>query len=128
MPTACTASAAASTLPGPTGKPAARSALPKCMRFSSNRPLPALSEGLVGALMAFRRSARGGELGAHLIQYSGRLATLNLRDVVLIFEQHAQCVVDRFRRECEHIELGERMRPVDGLGNEIGRASCRERV
>src|SRR5690349_2487871 len=106
MPTACTASVAASTFPGPTGKPAVRSALPKCMRFSSSLPLPGLSEGLTEAFMVFRRSARRGELGAHLLEDPGRLAALNLRDVVLVLEQHAQCVVDRFRREREHVKLG----------------------
>src|SRR5205814_710847 len=117
MPTACTASVAASTLPGPIGKPAARSVLPKCMRFSSSRPLPGLSEGLAESFMAFRRSARGGELGTHLLEDPGRLAALNLCYVILVLEQHAQCVVDRFRREREHVQLGECMCPVDSFGN-----------
>src|SRR5689334_1084278 len=117
MPTACTASVAASTLPGPTGKPAARSALPKCMTFSSSRPPPGLSEGLAEAFMVFRRSARRSEFGAHLLEDPGRLAALNFRDVVLVLEQHAQRVVDCFRREREHVQLGKCMRPVDGLGN-----------
>ena len=38
-------------------------------------------------------------------------------DVILVFEQHAQGVVDRMRGQLEHVELHQRLGPVDRLGD-----------
>ena len=38
-------------------------------------------------------------------------------DVVLVFQQHAQRVVDRLGIEVERVQLRQRRRPVDGLGD-----------
>src|SRR5262245_16401055 len=105
MPTASTASMAASTLPGPIGRPAARSVRAKYMTLARSWPATA-------APLLCR-----GELLLHLGEQALRLRALDLGDVVLVFEQHAQRVVDRLGRQRQHVELRERMGPVDGLGD-----------
>src|SRR5881227_2795165 len=132
MPTASTAATASSTLPGPTGSPAARKVRPKCIRLATSRPsapsptLPRLrgresaasaagGSGLTGT--GSRLARGGGDLGLDLIEELGRLAALDAGDVVLVFEQHAQGVVDRLRRQFQHVELHQGLSPVDRLGD-----------
>src|ERR1700676_1723449 len=50
MPTASTAATASSSLPGPTGSPAARKVRAKCIRLATSRP----SEGAVSAPVLLR--------------------------------------------------------------------------
>src|ERR1700722_686630 len=112
MPTALTAATASMTLPGPTGSPAARNVRAKCIRLATSRP--SCSESLATTSRPVRR---GSELGFDLIEQPRRLAALDARDVVLVFEQHAQRVVDRVGGQFEHVELHQRLGPVDGLGD-----------
>src|SRR3546814_10213684 len=56
-----------------------------------------------------------GELQLHIAEQPGRLAALDLGDVVLVLQQHAEGVVDCLRVQRDLVELGERFRPVDGL-------------
>src|SRR5712691_1406196 len=58
MPTASTAATASSTLPGPTGNPAARNVRPKCIRLASSRPSACDAEG---EAIEFTTRQRGGE-------------------------------------------------------------------
>src|SRR5215831_145792 len=99
---------ASRTLPGPTGRPAARSVRAKCMMFSPRRPVGS-EAGVTGLTRG------GGELGLHLVEDVGGLAAADLGDIVLVLQQHAQSVVDRLRIECDAVELDQRVRPVDGL-------------
>src|SRR5258708_18622565 len=102
MPTVSTALSASITRPGPMGSPAARKVRAKNMRFSRRRP------GI--ALAPFLRR----QLVLHLKQQIGRLAAADARDVVLVFEQHAQGIVDRLGIEGDLVELDQRLGPVDG--------------
>src|SRR5258708_33545133 len=103
MPTVSTALSASITRPGPMGSPAARKVRAKNMRFSRRRPGIALNPLL-------RR-----QLVLDLLQQVGRLAAADAGDVVLIFEQHPQGIVDRLRIEGDLVELDQRLRPIDGL-------------
>src|SRR6266850_2382879 len=139
MPTASTAATASSTLPGPTGSPAARKVRAKCIRLATSRPslacagagnphplaapTPSLprkrGRGFIGVrrsktlprgrgregpalkaregggpMLKSRLSGRGGDLGLDLLQKARRLAALNPGDVVLVFQQDAERVVD----------------------------------
>src|SRR5208282_452291 len=62
-------------------------------------------------------SYRSGGLGLDLLQQPGGLAAVQPGDVVLILEQHAQGIVDRVRGQLEHVELHQRLGPVDRLGD-----------
>src|SRR5262249_57495774 len=106
MPTVLTASTASMTLPGPTGSPAVRKVRAKCIRLASSRP--AGSDLVVGTCTVCR-------LGLDLPENARGFAAVQPGDVVLIFEQHAQRVVDRVRRQFEHVELHQGFRPVDRL-------------
>src|SRR5262249_38028459 len=97
---------ASRTLPGPTGRPVARSVRAKCMMFSPRRPA-----GSEAGVMGLTRG--GGELGLHLVEDVGGLAAADLGDVVLVLQQHAQGVIDRLRIEGHAVELDEGIRPVD---------------
>ena len=103
-PTARTASSASSTLPGPIGNPAARSARAKYMMLAKGRPPsgavaePSMQPLAASSAFTWAEQALG-------------FAALDLGDVVLVFEQHAERIVDRFRRQRQHIELRQRMRP-----------------
>src|ERR1041385_4243683 len=163
MPIASTAATASSTLPGPTGSPAARKVRPKCIRVATSRPsdceppgalsnwpplrtaAPALTPTLSpqagrgrslrsgsarplspsygardrvrGGCLSSLLARGGGDLGLDLIEQLGRLAALDAGDVVLVFEQHAQGVVDRLRRQLQDVELHQGLGPVDRLGD-----------
>src|SRR5216683_525464 len=116
MPIAPTAATASMTLPGPTGSPAARNVRAKCIRLASSRPgsaparpspsrwrgslpLPACGEraGVRGSSVTISRPRRGG-LGLDLLQEPGGFAAVQAGDVVLVFEQDTQRVVDRDRK------------------------------
>src|SRR3954453_15812262 len=101
MPTACNASTALITLPGPTGSPAARKVRAKCITLAINRP------SVFGATAArMSRLARGGgDFGLDLVEQLGGLAALNAGDVVLILQQDAERVVDDIRRQLSRILL-----------------------
>ena len=57
------------------------------------------------------------QLRAHLVDQLLRLGAFEARDVVLILEQHAERVGDGRRIERDHVELGQRRRPVERLGD-----------
>src|SRR5437879_13332122 len=108
MPTVRTASTAASTLPGPIGSPAARNVRAKYIRLA--RRWPDISGDP-------RSIAGGGELRLDLGEQAQGLAALDLADVILVFQQDAKRVVDRLGRQRQHVELHQRLRPVDRLGH-----------
>src|SRR6516225_3500633 len=110
------ASTASMTLPGPTGSPAARNVRAKCIRLASSRPSRCRCGGMRGSLVTGSSLHHGG-LGLDLLEYAGGLATVQSGDVVLVFEQHTQGVVDRMRVQLEHIELHQGVGPVDRLGD-----------
>ena len=56
-----------------------------------------------------------GQVGLDLRQDGRRLAALHPGDVVLIFEQHPERVVDGLGVETDPVQLHQRPRPVDGL-------------
>src|SRR3954453_16180493 len=102
------------TRPGPTGRPAARSARAKCMTLRAKGP------PLGPSPMGSSCNASGpGPAQAHvdLAQDLGGLAALDLEDVVLVLEERAQRVVDDGGRELERVEGGERPGPVQRLGH-----------
>ena len=133
MPTVLTAATASMTLPGPTGSPAARNVRAKCIRLASSRPLgsgmavaaPHPPAARVPPSPRMRGEGWGegpvaacpGGLGLHLIEDAGGFAAVQAGDVVLVFEQHAQGVVDRVRRQLEYVELHQGFGPVDRLGD-----------
>src|SRR5690348_6905383 len=114
-PTASTAATASSTLPGPTGIPAARKVRAKCIRLATSRP-SGFSEAAacIGLLLL---AGGGGDFGLDLFEQFRRLAALDARDVVLVFEEDAQRVVDRLRCQFERVQLHQRLGPVDRLGD-----------
>src|SRR5207245_1884791 len=59
----------------------------------------------------------GGGLGFDLLQQTSGFAAMQPGNVVLVFEQHPQGVVDRVRVEFEHVELHQRLGPIDRLGD-----------
>src|SRR6516165_5496678 len=61
--------------------------------------------------------SRRRNFGLDLLQEPSGFAAVQPRDVVLVFEQHAEGVVDRMRRQLEHVELHQRLGPVDRLGD-----------
>ena len=83
--------------------PLLRNGAPPLPRFAAERT-PAWE-----AVLFHLAQRLGGDVGLHLAQDLGRFRALQALDVVLVFQQNAQ-------------------RVVDGLGIEVGRASCRERV
>src|SRR5579871_3541041 len=101
-----TARSASITWPGPTGMPAARRMRANCMMLSTSLPFTGRSaERLLG------------ELGAHGIEQLHGFGALQAGDVVLVFEQHAQGRVDDRGIERHRVELEQRFRPVDRLGD-----------
>src|SRR3546814_4156059 len=72
-------------------------------------------------------------LGVDLAENPACLAALNPLDVVLVFEQRAERVVDRLGIERHAVELRQRMRPIDRLRSEerrVGKecvSTCRSR-
>src|SRR6202047_4886526 len=56
-------------------------------------------------------------LDLHLIEDAGCFAAVQAGDVVLVFEQHAQGVVDRVRGQFQYIKLHQSFGPVDRLGD-----------
>src|SRR5262245_19088861 len=120
--------------------PAARSARAKWTIFSASRPAACCASGPAAAAprtssaantgrgasetagcITFlperlrRPSLRRTQLRAHLVDELLHLAALDARDVVLVFEQYAECVRHGERIERRHVELCERGRPVDRL-------------
>src|SRR5277367_3717613 len=98
MPTSLTAATALMTLPGPTGRPAARKVRAKCIRLASSDPLPADCpppsrwrgsvpppacaeragvRGIDGTASAHHR---GGGFGLDLVEKAGSLAALQPGD------------------------------------------------
>src|SRR5215472_9091519 len=57
-----------------------------------------------------------GGLGLDLLEDARRLAALQPGDVVLVFEQHPQGVVDRVRAQFQDVELHQGFGPIDRLG------------
>src|SRR5262249_9418160 len=121
---------ASRTLPGPTGRPAARRVRAKCMMFSARRPPPVpgcretassgdlRGSGFISVLSLARTpSTRRRQFRLHLIEDIGRLGAADLGDVVLVLEKHAQGIVDRLWIERYAIELQERLGPVDRFGD-----------
>src|SRR5580704_13778723 len=177
MPTALTAATASSTLPGPTGSPAARKVRAKCIRLATSLPSETCAAAAAiqlnseavrlrerktltaeGAEVAQRTrwlgnccnafaslratsassavkccfilptaspphcedssfAGGGGDLGLDLLQEARRLAALHPGDVILVFQQDAQGVVDRLRRQFQGVELHQGLGPVDRLGD-----------
>src|SRR5690606_34232616 len=111
------------TSPGPIGSPAFRRTRPKCITFSTRRPpvsRVAARSGRLRPVAGFGMAARdllGRKLGLDLFQDALRLAALETSNVVLVFQEDAESVVDRLGIEDERIELHQGMRPVDGFGN-----------
>src|SRR4029077_14501047 len=141
-PAAATAASTPSTAPGPTGTPAARSARAKWTMFSARRPAgrcaalpaaaaPRTSSGastgrgaiVTNGCIAFppvrlrRPLLSGAQLCAPLVDEILHRVAFDARDVVLIFEQYAECVRDGRGIERRHVELGERGRPVERFGD-----------
>src|ERR1700751_4763128 len=79
-------------------------------------PPPRAEMGRLGSPVTISRLRPGG-LGLDLIEDAGGFAAMQAGDVVLIFEQHAQRVVDRVRRKFQYIELHQGFGPVDRLGD-----------
>src|SRR5882724_12428229 len=108
MPTASIARNASITRPGPIGSPAARKVRARNMTFSASR-LASIGGGMgggvgimdavaMGKMRGRRRSAwRGGQFRFRLLQQMSGLAAFDLGNVVLVFQQHAQGVVDALR-------------------------------
>ena len=67
-----------------------------------NSPQPAITRSRRGLCLAYQ---------------PGRLGTADLRDIVLIFQQNAECLVHRRRRQLVLVQICQRLRPVDRLGN-----------
>ena len=96
----------ASTLPGPTGSPAARKVRAKCIilvaslpptaRLARHRPASSASSRSASIASALSRVAAQAMLATFTLRrIVGASLPCRLRDVVLVFEQHAQRVVDR---------------------------------
>src|SRR4051812_29434285 len=114
MPAARTACTASMTRPGPIGRPATRSARAKCMRFAVKAPVPSSEAVVTSAAIV---SPLGCELLLDFAQDARCLGTTDLGDIVLIFEQGAERIVDRRRIERHAVELDQRLRPVDRLSH-----------
>src|SRR5258708_19361205 len=112
MPRARPASTAASTVRGPIGRPAARSVRAKCIRLARRWP-----SADAGCAIARSRRRRRRELGLDLVEEAQRLAALDLGDVVLVFEEDAERVVDRLGRQRQAVELHQPLGPVDLLAD-----------
>src|SRR5215472_3429830 len=111
-----TASTASMTLPGPTGSPAARNVRAKCIRLASRRPSRCPCGGVRGSLVTRSGPHRGG-FGLDLLENAGGLTAVQPGNVVLVFEQHTQSVVDRVRGQLEYVKLHQGVGPIDRLGN-----------
>src|SRR6266403_1954997 len=109
MPIAETAATASMTLPGPTGNPAARKVRAKCIRLASSRPWGSDAAAIARLCVAMSACKIDCGFGLDLFEQPG--------DVVLVFQQHAQGVVDRVRRQLQYVELHQRLGPVDRLGD-----------
>src|SRR5689334_2300222 len=98
--------------------PAARRARAKYTMFSANRPAAFSGMFALGtrgrSLMLLLRRP---QLRAHLVEHFLGLGAFEARDVVLIFEQHAERVGDGRGIERHHVKFGERARPIESLGD-----------
>src|SRR3954449_10476926 len=113
MPAAFTASTASITLPGPIGRPAARSVRANSRMFCARR-LPFASPWVAILVLQQLGGLLGGEIGAHLVEDRGRLGAADPGDVVLILQQRAEAAVDRTGAERHLVELHQGIGPVDG--------------
>src|SRR5580692_11474508 len=66
---------------------------------------------------SLRSNLQPAKLGARLLDQRLRLCAFYLCDIVLIFQQHAERIGDLRRIEGHRIELGQRGRPVERLGD-----------
>src|SRR5690349_16757575 len=113
---------ARSTWPGPTRRPAVRKVRAKCTIFVASlspfgRPPRAGSAEAGGSASIASAQWLGGDVGFYLTQDIGRFRPLQALDVILVLEQDAESVVDHPGIEIERIQLRERRRPIDRLGN-----------
>src|SRR4051812_16246480 len=111
MPTASTASSACNTLPGPIGRPATRRQRAKCMMLADSRP-PSISMSRVSWTMPASNGMGSGQFSLDLSEDAVGLAALDSGDIVLVFQQGAESVVDRVGVQFQPVELGQRLRPV----------------
>src|SRR5579871_6012590 len=91
------------------------SSIPPPSRWLLDHPL-----ARVMTLRRVARSLRGAQLRAHLLDQLLGGTAFEPRDVVLVLEQHAERVGDGGRIERDRVELGERARPVESLGDAGG--------
>src|SRR4051812_40112094 len=89
---------------GPTGSPVRRSSRAKCMTFAARVPIRPTR------LYSFRRLLR-------FSHQSGCFGAANLRDIILVFQQNTQRLIDRLWRELRLVQVGQRLRPVDRLSH-----------
>src|ERR1700757_2511593 len=94
--------------------PAARSARAKWTILSASRE--GASVRVPSAIWPLRLLCCA-DLRAHLIEQLLGLAALDARDVVLVFQQHAERIVDGRGIEGGGVELGQRGGPIKRLGN-----------
>ena len=114
--------------PVPSGRPASRRARAKWTMFCARTPPPCRLGFENPAWSNFRRiclalslralsDLQPAKLGARLLDQRLRFRALDLGDVVLIFEQHAERVGDLRRIEGDRVEFGQRRRPVQRFGD-----------
>ena len=63
------------------------------------------------------RRRRGADLVLDLVENALGFRAFHAHDVILVFEQHAQRVVDRLRIKRDAVELMQRRHPVERFGN-----------
>src|SRR6187455_3107512 len=82
--------------------------------FSARRPSGSFT-AVISALMS--RSLRRAQLRLDLVEQLLDLAALEPRDVVLVFQEHAERIGHRGRIERDGVELAQGRRPVERLGD-----------
>src|ERR1700735_1363919 len=101
--------------------PASRRARAKWMTFCARTPPLAGSASKIALILlgsiSLRSDLQPAKLGAGFLDQRLRLCTLYLGNIVLIFQQDAQRIGDLRRVERHRIELGQRGRPVERLGD-----------
>src|SRR5512143_2595433 len=120
MSITCSAFTASITAPGPTGRPAARNARAKPTTLSANCSVCSGARWLMAMVVSIPSSFRGATnlvLARRVLQHLLQGVALHPRDIVLVLQERAQRVADHLRGQRAGIELGERGRPVDGLGH-----------
>src|SRR5678816_3120957 len=117
MPTARTASAASMTLPGPTGKPAARSTRANCIKLSTRRPRCSPGEDFAGIDLRPSAALGGGDFDLDLLEDLHRLAALDLGDVVLVLEERSERGAHVGGVVRHRVELRQRLGAIDRLGD-----------